>query len=186
MPPNEHQDQPPAPRRAFQRLRRLPAQLMRRSPFRGTIQPGRVPLLTLSRRPALPFPHPWNYRESLRILKTFYHRADGGLAGHNVRLEQNGLDAPDRVRMRDGVPFEFGYFGVRRTDASTPWCPEGIDAALLDYGLGHNPPLDPSAVLRDPLVAVNDGDSRLLLGYSYVQLGPVRFGTPTFFVLSLP
>ncbi len=41
------------------------------------MRPGRVPLLApFSGRPALPFPHPWNYREPLRILETYFHGAD--------------------------------------------------------------------------------------------------------------
>lgn len=40
-------------------------------PFAGDWAPGRVPLIAL-RRPSLPFPHPWNYREPLRILETFF------------------------------------------------------------------------------------------------------------------
>lgn len=56
---------------------RVGRQLARRSPFEGTIRPGRVPLLApLSGRPTLPFPHPWNYRRPLCILETFFHGAD--------------------------------------------------------------------------------------------------------------
>lgn len=51
--------------------------MARRSPFEGTIRPGRVPLLApFSGRPTLPFPHLWNYRAPLRILETFFHNAD--------------------------------------------------------------------------------------------------------------
>jgi cytochrome P450 len=58
-------------------FKRLCGQVARRNPFAGTIRPGRVPLLApFSGRPSLPFPHPWNYREPLRILDTFFHGAD--------------------------------------------------------------------------------------------------------------
>ena len=58
-------------------LGRLGQQLARRSPFDGTIRPGRVRLFApFAGRPTLPFPHPWNYREPLRILQTFFHGAD--------------------------------------------------------------------------------------------------------------
>lgn len=59
------------------RFKRLPSQLLRRNPFQGDILPKRIPLLApFSGRPTLPFPHPWNYREPLRILETFYWNAD--------------------------------------------------------------------------------------------------------------
>lgn len=68
---------PPSSSTFIGRLKRLPRQIARRSPFRGTIVPGRVPLLApFSGRPSLPFPHPWNYHEPLRILSAFFHRAD--------------------------------------------------------------------------------------------------------------
>lgn len=57
------------------RLRRLPAQLARRSPFTGDIHPARIALFARG-RPSLPFPHPWNHREPLRILETFFVGAD--------------------------------------------------------------------------------------------------------------
>jgi cytochrome P450 len=78
----------------MRRLARLPRQLIGKSPFGGTILPGRVPLLSLRRgRPSLPFPHPWNYREPLRILETFFWEADGaeGEARHNRYLEVPGF-----------------------------------------------------------------------------------------------
>lgn len=58
--------------------KRLGRQVRGRSPFEGTIRPGRVRLLApLSGRPTLPFPHPWNFREPLRILETYFHGAEG-------------------------------------------------------------------------------------------------------------
>lgn len=53
------------------RLARLPRQLFRMSPFEGDIRPTRVPLFAPgSDRPGLPFPHPWNYDQPIRILET--------------------------------------------------------------------------------------------------------------------
>jgi cytochrome P450 len=78
------------------RLGRLGLQLLGRSPFDGTIRPGRVPLLApFSGRPALPFPHPLNYREPLRILETFFHGADAHAdrgTRHTRYLEVPGFD----------------------------------------------------------------------------------------------
>lgn len=76
------------------RLRRLPRQLLRRSPFAGDIQPARVRLLApRSGRPTLPFPHPWNFHEPLRILDTFFWRADEeeGTGRHTRYLEVPGF-----------------------------------------------------------------------------------------------
>lgn len=76
------------------RLKRLPRQLLRISPFTGSIQPARVPLFSLgSKRPSLPFPHPWNYREPLRILETYFWNADddAGSGRHTRYLEVPGF-----------------------------------------------------------------------------------------------
>lgn len=79
---------------AFHRVERLPRQLLRISPFQGDIQPTRVPLLApRSGRPTLPFPHPWNYHEPIRILETYFHRADDeqGSGRHNRYLDMPGF-----------------------------------------------------------------------------------------------
>jgi len=64
------------------------------NPFDGDCLPARVPLFRpLSGRPAWPFPHPWNYREPIRILETFFCHADGeqGPGRHNRYLEFPGF-----------------------------------------------------------------------------------------------
>lgn len=59
------------------RVMRAPRQLIRRSPFKGDITPTRVPIIApWSGRPSLPFPHPWNYHEPLRILATYFWKTD--------------------------------------------------------------------------------------------------------------
>lgn len=78
----------------FRRLECLPRQLLRISPFDGSIQPQRVPLLTFrSGRPSLPFPHPWNFHEPLRILNSFFWNADAdeGSGRHNRYLDVPGF-----------------------------------------------------------------------------------------------
>ena len=89
---------PPAPLQDrvpfLQRAARLPRQLLRISPFAGTIRPTRVPLLTLGRgRPSLPFPHPWNFEEPIRILDAFFWNADAeqGSGRHTRYLEVPGF-----------------------------------------------------------------------------------------------
>jgi cytochrome P450 len=78
----------------FHRLERLPRQLLRISPFAGDIRPTRVPLFRpWSGRPSLPFPHPWNYDEPIRILETYFWGADSeeGSGRHNRYLEVPGF-----------------------------------------------------------------------------------------------
>lgn len=63
-------------------------------PFGGTALPGRVPLFGLgSGRPALPFPHPWNYHEPLRVLESYFWKADeaAGAARHTRYLDVPGF-----------------------------------------------------------------------------------------------
>lgn len=73
--------------------RRTLRQLRGASPFEGDIAPSRVSLFGWG-RPALPFPHPWNYTEPIRILDSFFHGVDGleGSARHNRCLDLPGLD----------------------------------------------------------------------------------------------
>jgi cytochrome P450 len=75
-------------------LARLPRQLMGRTPFSGTLAPARVPVFSLdSGRPSLPFPHPWNFTQPLRILESFFWNADAveGPGRHNRYLEVPGF-----------------------------------------------------------------------------------------------
>jgi cytochrome P450 len=72
------------------RVVKLPRQLLRISPFAGDIRPGRVSLISFgSGRPTLPFPHRGNYQEPIKILETFFWKADGesGAARHNRYME---------------------------------------------------------------------------------------------------
>lgn len=78
----------------FRRLERLPSQLLGVSPFQGNIRPGRIPLFSItSDRPTLPFPHPWNYDQPIRILETYFWNADveKGSARHSRYLEIPGM-----------------------------------------------------------------------------------------------
>ena len=72
------------------RLLRVPRQLLLVNPFDGDLQPTRVPaLLTFAARPSLPFPHPWNYVEPIRILESYFQGADQekGPGRHNRYLD---------------------------------------------------------------------------------------------------
>lgn len=108
------------------------------------------------------------------FVKAFHRDPDSGaVRGWNVRMEQTGLDGPLVARERGGLPWTFGYFRV---------LPEG-ERLLLDYGGAGNPWYDLTALVRDPLVAVEAGSAELLLGRSDVALGPARLPTPSYFLL---
>lgn len=104
------------------------------------------------------------------------------LRGWNLRLEQTGLDGPLVPRRRGGHDFHFGHFHV--LDAAGYALPRPLPQALvLDYARGGNRRLDPARAVRDPIVAVNAGSAELLLGWTYLELGKLRIGTPSFFTL---
>ncbi|MDA7979710.1 MAG: cytochrome P450 [Pirellulales bacterium] len=79
----------------LRRLARLPGQVLGLSPFRGEINPVRVPIVRpLSGRPSLPFPHPWNYQQPLRILETYFWRADADSGNDSGGKHNRYLDFP--------------------------------------------------------------------------------------------
>ena len=78
----------------FRLVARLPGQLLGTSPFDGDVRPTRVPIFRPGPgRPTLPFPHPWNYDQPLRILDTYFWGADRekGPGRHNRYLDVPGL-----------------------------------------------------------------------------------------------
>jgi hypothetical protein len=115
--------------------------------------------------------------------KCFWRDRPGApVRGWNIRLRQTGLDGPVEPLVRRGRPFTFGHFVV--VDPAGYGVPHGADrGVLLDYGLGGNPALDPTARIRDPIVSLRAGSMDLLLGWTYVDVGVARVGTPSFFTL---
>ncbi|MDP1828072.1 MAG: hypothetical protein Q8L48_32655 [Archangium sp.] len=115
--------------------------------------------------------------------KTFWREpATGRLLGWNVRLEQDGVDAPSRPRMKRGAPVTTWHYEV--VEPRGVAMPRGFDRGLIiDYGRAKNAALDTIRVTKDPLVAVEPGNADLLLGVSYLALGPVCLETPTYFLL---
>lgn len=125
-------------------------------------------------------------RLTWKKFKKVFHRDPerGVLRGWNVRLEQNELSAPSVPRLSGGVPVTFGHYHVILPSGHR--IPRGCDRGLLiHYGLGGNAALDPMARVRDPIVAIRAGDARLLLGWSYVDIGFACLPTPSFFTLEL-
>jgi hypothetical protein len=62
--------------------------------------------------------------------------------------------------------------------------PRGFDRGLIiDYARGRNAALDPVRLNKDPLVAVVPGSADLLLGVTYLALGPLCVETPAYFLL---
>lgn len=116
----------------------------------------------------------WVDRLAWRIFEKDFVADAGGVRGWNVRLEQEDWhpDLKPRAMERGGAPFSFGHFAVRRDPVQT----------ILDYGLGENPALDPTRLVRDPLVAL-DPEQRWLLGQSRLQIGPLDVATPSYFLL---
>jgi cytochrome P450 len=77
-----------------QRLRDIANQLLGVNPFAGDIRPARIPVFGAGlRRPTLPFPHPWNYKQPLQILESCFWEADaeGGDGRHTRYLDIPGM-----------------------------------------------------------------------------------------------
>jgi hypothetical protein len=120
--------------------------------------------------------------------KTFqktFHRDErtGRLRGWNVRLHQDGIDAPSRPIMQKGKPLCVWHYEVV-PPRGVPM-PKGFDRGLvIDYGIAKgNPPWEPTRLCKDPLVALTPGNYDELLGVSYVVLGGRCIETPTYFTL---
>ncbi len=114
--------------------------------------------------------------------KTFWREPSSGrLLGWNVRLEQDGMDAPSRPKRRGGRPVtEWNYEVVPATGIPMP---RGFDRGLvIDYGRAANPP-GPVRITKDPLVALAPGNADELLGVSYLVIGGRCIETPTYFTL---
>lgn len=125
-------------------------------------------------------------RLSWKTFRKTFHRdpTTRALRGWNVRMEQHGLDGPDIPRLKNGAPLEFGHYVVESA-ADHPMPRDLHHALLIHYGLGANPWLDPTRLLRDPLVALEPGRTDRLLGCTYVHFGAL-IPTPSYFLLEAP
>lgn len=117
-----------------------------------------------------------------KFCKVFHREHGGALRGWNCKVEQTPLDSPWILTQKDDRPVTYGHYRVVSPEGYR--MPRPYDRGLLlDYGKGGNPRRDPTARVRDPIVAVNPGSSALLLGWSYLDLGLTTLSTPSFFVL---
>ena len=119
-----------------------------------------------------------------KFAKCFVSDENGTVQGWNQRIEQDGLDAPWTPMLTpEGEPRNFGFFEVLA--AGQQRVPAGLEhACLVHYGRGRNRHLDPTRLLRDPLISLVRGSSDLLLGWSYLELvSGLNLGTPSYFVL---
>ncbi len=126
----------------------------------------------------------WVDRLAWKTFAKAFHRdpTTGHLRGWNVRIEQTGFDGPYVPLRRRGAARTFGHFRVVAPE-SYPMPKPAKGGLLLDYGLGGNPALDPTRLVRDPIVSLQPGDPTLLLGWTYLDLGRLQVGTPSFFTL---
>lgn len=110
--------------------------------------------------------------------KVFREANDGAVTGYNVRLDQRTAEP---LRTKSGAEVTFGPYAVVPLPSSgTPFrCRAGV---LLDYGAKH-PALHPLARVRDPLVSLHEKNADLLLGATYLAVGPFDIATPSFFAL---
>lgn len=115
----------------------------------------------------------WVDRLAWKTFAKTVHREGDAVRGWNVRLEQDGIGAEPRPRLRRGRPRVFGHYAVV----------DDGGGVVLDYGRGRGPRLDPGRLMRDPVVALRAGEPTLLLGRTWLALGPLRLPTPSFFVL---
>ena len=119
----------------------------------------------------------WVDRLAWKTFAKAFLADEQGVRGWNVRVEQDRAELTPQLRR--GAPITFGHFRV--VPAAGPDLPRG--ALLLDYGQGANARLDPLSCVRHPLVALAPGDPTRLLGWSYLSLGGLRLGPPSYFLL---
>lgn len=111
------------------------------------------------------------------FIKTFHRDPKTQtLRGWNVRLHQTGIAGDiEPQRKKDGSLRTFGHFAVTGSAKDS-------NGLLIDYGLGGNGALDPTRFLKDPIVALEANSVERLLGWTYVDFGPV-VSTPSYFLL---
>lgn len=118
-----------------------------------------------------------------KFFKTFRRLPDGRLVGWNAKAIQDGVQQPWTLATRAGRPVTYWHYEARPAapDERMPY--DARQGLIIDYALGHNPLWETIRFCKDPLVALHPDRVDLLLGVSYVRLGPLAVHTPTFFCL---
>lgn len=121
-------------------------------------------------------------RVAQKFVKVF-HQEPGAdtVRGWNVRIRQDGLDAPWTPATIAGKRITYGHFEVVAA-GTHPRCDHYRDAMVLDYGRLERR-LSPFATVRDYVAALAPDDPSLLIGRMYLALGPWRIATPSYFLL---
>jgi hypothetical protein len=120
--------------------------------------------------------HPAVERLTWRWFQKVFWREPGTglLLGWNVRLHQDGPDAPSRPLERGGEPDCRWFFEVSPTRGLG-----GLDTVMVDYAR-RSGRWDPMRWIKDPLVHVTPD---LLLGVSWLVVRGRVLPTPTWFTL---
>jgi hypothetical protein len=126
----------------------------------------------------------WMEKLSWKIFRKTFHRdpTTGELRGWNVRMRQvegGDLLAASTPLEKHGLPRAFGFYRVVPCEgrALPVRVPQGL---LIDYGARGGGSF---RTMRDPLVAIDGDACDVLLGWSYMDLGFARIGTPSYFLL---
>ncbi|MFT5433224.1 MAG: hypothetical protein ACI9OJ_003929 [Myxococcota bacterium] len=110
--------------------------------------------------------------------KTFYLDPGGALRGWNIKMEQTGIDGPARpLTDRHSNAKTFGHYHLRPAE-SIRFPKRWRGQHFLDYTCAGNLPFDVARFGYCPLVAVNEGDSTLLLGWELFRIGPAFVPLP--------
>lgn len=130
---------------------------------------------------SLGLPH-WVERLAWKTFKKVFLAEGDAIRGWNVGVVQAGLDGPFEDRKKRGERVTYGHYGLRSAIPGEALGGAYHHGLVIDYGaVGSG--LDPGRRIRDPLVALRDGDPTLLLGASVLQLGSLGIRTPSFFLL---
>lgn len=116
--------------------------------------------------------------------KTFWRDPQSGrLFGWNVRLEQDGLDAPSRPKLRHGVPRSEWFYEV--VSPAGVRVPRGFERGLIiDYSRGAKPNGLFMRLAKDPLVSLSPASCDELIGVTYLDVFGTTLETPTYFTLA--
>ena len=112
--------------------------------------------------------------------KAFVYDA-GYVRGWNIKMKQTGEAGPRIPITKNREPKVFGAFDVQAKDRHE-LRNEFPEALVLNYGTPKNSDFG-LRTLRDPLVAIKEGDSTLLLGCSWLRVSGRNFPTPSYFTL---